>query len=333
MALTCHSVTSVLSPWGVDGRGEQLYRAVLRHPGRHVDDLATMLGWSPRVVNDALRALVRTRLVRDAGESGLFGASPGTAIEGLLAREEHRISQLRRQLSEARASISEFTHEHRAGSQDRSTPVPIDVVAGEEVGAAVEDLTRSTEGDLVLLQPEVTSPQIGDRPGLRDLTVQQLADGRPMRTVYPASVVDDEAAMESLRFWSDAGEVTRIKGHLPARVFVFGGEAALIPSEWGSSAGSALVVRTPALVAGLREYVECVWSQSVPLPRSRSSQADEERRRLLQLLSMGVKDEALARHLGLSLRTVRRRVADLILELGVTTRFQAGMEAARRGWI
>ena len=37
--------------------------------------------------------------------------------------------------------------------------------------------------------------------------------------------------------------------------------------------------------------------------------------------------------LGVSLRTVRRRVADLMDELGAATRFQAGMEAARRGLV
>ena len=37
--------------------------------------------------------------------------------------------------------------------------------------------------------------------------------------------------------------------------------------------------------------------------------------------------------LGLSLRTVRRRVADLMTELGADSRFQAGVEAARRGWL
>jgi len=37
--------------------------------------------------------------------------------------------------------------------------------------------------------------------------------------------------------------------------------------------------------------------------------------------------------MGLSLRTVRRRVAELMIELGVDTRFQAGAEAAKRGWL
>ena len=45
------------------------------------------------------------------------------------------------------------------------------------------------------------------------------------------------------------------------------------------------------------------------------------------------KDEQIARALGMSVRTVRRRVADLMDELGADSRFQAGVEAVRRGWI
>jgi DNA-binding NarL/FixJ family response regulator len=54
---------------------------------------------------------------------------------------------------------------------------------------------------------------------------------------------------------------------------------------------------------------------------------------LLRQLAAGAKDEQIARTLGLSLRTVRRRVAGLLIELGVDTRFQAGVEAVRRGWL
>ena len=53
----------------------------------------------------------------------------------------------------------------------------------------------------------------------------------------------------------------------------------------------------------------------------------------LDQLARGAKDEQLARTLGLSLRTVRRRVAELLDELEASSRFQAGVEAVRRGWI
>jgi DNA-binding NarL/FixJ family response regulator len=64
----------------------------------------------------------------------------------------------------------------------------------------------------------------------------------------------------------------------------------------------------------------------------RSAPAAEDAH-LLALMAAGLKDEVVARRLGLSLRTVRRRIANLMDELGADTRFQAGLEAARRGWL
>ena len=53
---------------------------------------------------------------------------------------------------------------------------------------------------------------------------------------------------------------------------------------------------------------------------------------LVNLLASGRKDEAIARQLGVSGRTLRRRIAEVQDQLGATSRFQAGLQAARRGW-
>ena len=54
---------------------------------------------------------------------------------------------------------------------------------------------------------------------------------------------------------------------------------------------------------------------------------------LLTLMVSGLKDEAIARQLNWSIRTMRRRMSRLHEELGAANRFQAGVVAARRGWI
>jgi DNA-binding NarL/FixJ family response regulator len=56
-------------------------------------------------------------------------------------------------------------------------------------------------------------------------------------------------------------------------------------------------------------------------------------RHLLRLLADGLTDEAAAKRLGISARTVRRIMADLMDRLGAESRFEAGVEAARRGWL
>jgi DNA-binding NarL/FixJ family response regulator len=60
---------------------------------------------------------------------------------------------------------------------------------------------------------------------------------------------------------------------------------------------------------------------------------DPETRVLLTLLTSGLTDAAIARTQGWSPRTAQRRIQRLMTVLGATTRFQAALIAARRGWI
>ena len=56
-------------------------------------------------------------------------------------------------------------------------------------------------------------------------------------------------------------------------------------------------------------------------------------RDLLKLLLLGLTDAAAGAQLGISVRTVQRRVAELMEAAGVTTRIQLGAEAVRRDWV
>jgi len=74
-------------------------------------------------------------------------------------------------------------------------------------------------------------------------------------------------------------------------------------------------------------------SPSGPAPRSPRRSLDEQTHAILGLLDAGLKDEAVARQLGISLRTVQRAVQQVSVLLGVSSRFQLGAQACRRGWI
>lgn len=56
-------------------------------------------------------------------------------------------------------------------------------------------------------------------------------------------------------------------------------------------------------------------------------------RDLLALVAAGATDDVIAAQLGISSRTLRRRLHALFDELGASNRFHAGVEAARRGWV
>ena len=91
------------------------------------------------------------------------------------------------------------------------------------------------------------------------------------------------------------------------------------------------MVHASGLLDALAALFESVWQRAIPVPEL-VSPADEHRH-LLMLLASGLKDEAIARQLGIGERTVRRRVAALADRLGARTRMQLGIQAVRQGWL
>jgi len=97
-------------------------------------------------------------------------------------------------------------------------------------------------------------------------------------------------------------------------------------------------VHPSSLLDALSELFEAMWDKAVPL-NQRPAPDDEDRiltdrdKDLLGLLAAGTTDETIARTFGWSVRTVRRHIHRIMTMTGAETRFQAGMEATRRGWL
>ena len=112
----------------------------------------------------------------------------------------------------------------------------------------------------------------------------------------------------------------------------------MLPAEWGSTDDRRLAIREPGLLAALTCSTRSV-ERAIARRRPGSRRPGEHRDRdgahhAAAPARRGAKDEQIARSLGVSLRTVRRRMADLFEELGVESRFQAGVEAVRdAGWL
>ncbi|GMA87355.1 hypothetical protein GCM10025868_26050 [Angustibacter aerolatus] len=135
-------------------------------------------------------------------------------------------------------------------------------------------------------------------------------------------MLDHEERLAWVRGWAAAGERQRVVERVPAEFTVFGTEAVIAGPVWGRPVSSAVLLRMPLLVAAFTAVFDDAWRSGLPVPDEGLEQDAETR--LLALLGTGFKDEAIARYLGLGLRTVRRRVAVLMDEHGVHTRFQAG---------
>jgi DNA-binding NarL/FixJ family response regulator len=118
---------------------------------------------------------------------------------------------------------------------------------------------------------------------------------------------------------------------VPTSAMVIDQSVVVLPTEQ-----RVALFRLPSLVTTTVELFERVWDTAVPMAAYDlpvSAELGMRERELLSLLSSGSTDEKAAARLGVSVRTVRRMVSDIMNRLGARSRFQAGVKAADRGWL
>lgn len=140
--------------------------------------------------------------------------------------------------------------------------------------------------------------------------------------------------------WREHGAEIRVASHGPAQpgaprdlVIV---DRRLVAVAWRHEHDRIRVetVAEPAAAALLRTLWELLWAQALPLEaavRLEILAGDEVKRTILEHLNAGAKDEMIARSLGISLRTCRRHIAEILAAAGAISRFQAGARLALVG--
>ena len=173
---------------------------------------------------------------------------------------------------------------------------------------------------------------VAEGPGIDEATMraneERIHRGDPQRAVYPASVLGSPAGQRWMTSWSEIGEDQRIVPATDTEFAVFGDSAVVALAGWDDPEQGYAVIRDPLVVHLYTAYFDLAWKHAVPVPAVGREGTDDAK--LVELLELGLKDEAIARYLGVSLRTVRRRVAQLMAVNGVDTRFQLGWALARR---
>lgn len=167
----------------------------------------------------------------------------------------------------------------------------------------------------------------------RDLAV--LARGVDVRMIYQHTTRTQLSVRSYVSTMVEAGAQVRTTDQLSERMFIFDREVAFIPERSGPDrAPGAMIVRSPVLVSFLCALFDQFWTSSIPfVPDGPGYQnvSDDLRRSLVALLAQGLKDEVVAKRLGMSVRTCRRHIASLMQELGAESRFEAGVKCAELG--
>lgn len=187
------------------------------------------------------------------------------------------------------------------------------------------------------------------RPAVEDVTGQAILRGVRVRHVIAQEGVDVPHRMSELTELVALGLEIRVRPHLPTKLIVADRSTAMLPPTMvADPASSAIVIRDGLLMNLLVPMFDAMWDTALPLGASAAPAPSpdddpaaevteygptEEERVLLGLLASGLKDEAIARQLDVHVHTARRRISALLIHLGAATRFQAGLQATRRGWL
>lgn len=324
--------STVLTALGFSPALERIYQQVLRQSGQELPWVAAAVSRTPDELVADIEPLIERDIVRIV-DNRVHVESPAQALGRLIVQQSQRASRAHDELTALARAVPLLvarTARPAAGEVKEVTPIDGELSSGGEPALLIAALIQQSTGDLAWLRPDQW--RIPREGAMRDVIRDLVVAGRRSRAIYPVRVLQE--APDVVRARAEAGEQIRVLPEVPTRMFVIGTTHAVLPEPLGFVDEPRTLVRQQGIVEALALLFEMMWDRATAVPALEGTPPRPDLRRfLLQQLAAGARDDQIARHLGLSLRTVRRRVADLMSELGADSRFQAGVEAARRGWL
>ncbi|MFG2986639.1 helix-turn-helix domain-containing protein [Streptomyces sp. NPDC048258] len=313
-----------------------VYGLIYRNPGWSLEEVCAAADCSPAEAEEACDRLLAKGLLSPAPTTrcGFATVEPETALTRLFASEERQATAHAERLTGIRAAIASLTMDYSDLRNERRAPVEVETLATPAlVNSFLEDAGSMVRTRMRSMHPGGPPPEgVIDEMLLRDqemagrnIEVEVLYQRRTAEVPYVAAYLMDAAR---------PGREARTAEFLPIRMILFDDDLAVLPINPADSSEGALAVHGRALMSSLHAFYDHCWHNAT-LPRQSQEGRpasrpvlDDQELIVVRLLADGVKDEAIARHLGVSSRTLSRLISGLLDRLGVQTRFQAALRIA-----
>ncbi|MFF7180041.1 helix-turn-helix transcriptional regulator [Streptomyces sp. NPDC008121] len=256
---------------------------------------------------------------------------PSIALNKLIHPIEREIQQ-RRQLAISLADT--FEPFMTINAPDPSATQAITVLEGLSlINATLDRVINECGEELLTIQPGSGRKPEVVQAGLR--RVEPLLDrGIRMRTLYQHTARHHSATMGYVERIAPYGLEVRTLEEIIDRLIIVDRKVAFVPAR--SDRRVALELRHEGLVQYLVGVFDQFWLHGVPwedeIPYSPSVDGiGGVQRSIAKLLVEGHVDEAIARRLGMNVRTCRAHIAKLAAALGSGSRAQLGFLIAQSG--
>ncbi|MEV8036085.1 helix-turn-helix domain-containing protein [Streptomyces sp. NPDC086182] len=323
----------MLAALGLGPAEEEIYRLLVARGRAAVHELAADGGRPESEVREVLTELAgRGLVVRQASEGTatvFLAAPPAVALGGELRRR-------RDELSAAEHAVLALAEQHRTGAEGGAVEVISDIDAVRHRFRQLQESARQQVRAMMVPEQTVVSrsDNTAEGAGVRRGVLYRTILHRETLT-EPGTVAQALAALE-------AGQQIRVADAVPVKIMIADHELAMLPLFSGrNTAAASVLVHAGGLLDALVAYFELAWEQAYPLSphtagdgvaEQRPDAIDEFDARMLALVLAGLTDQAVGARLGVSRRTVQRRIGELMARAGAESRIQLGWHAARKGW-
>ncbi|MFD5078941.1 helix-turn-helix transcriptional regulator [Streptomyces sp. NPDC058371] len=219
-------------------------------------------------------------------------------------------------------------------AQKPATTHAITVLEGiGRINAALDMAIAEARSEVLTIQPG------GSRP--EHILSQALERSKPLiergisvRTLYQHTVRHSQSTFAYMDGMAGAKVEIRTLEELIERLIICDQTVAFIPAQ--DDRQVALELRHPGLVQYLIKVFEQLWQRATPLMEEVPYEYTADgitgvQRSIAKLLVEGHVDEAIARRLGMNVRTCRAHIAKLATALGSGSRAQLGFLIAQSG--
>ncbi len=330
MVKAAPSIPNVLEAVGIGRPEEDTYVALLDAPASTAGELAEHLGGHSPPKVEALLASLESRgfVSRLAGQPVRWQPAPPTVAVEVL------VLQQREALERARLAALELQNRHELRPRS-GVGEAVEVVLGQDaIRQRFVQLQMSAREEMLVFDKPPYVAAVGDAEPQEAL---QLRRGVTIRAIYdPSSLVGENA--DHLDRVTALGETARVAS-VPAKLAICDRRSAILPFRVDETGLDVAVLLHPSPLLDLVvDDFERLWLHAVPIgpgvPSEESPLAiTPDTRRVLVLLAAGHNDKQIAQELGVTLRTVGRRIGRLQRATGAHSRFQLGLLAGQLGWL